>query len=223
MDNDTVASPGRRAFLQVAGAAAGLSALGARHTMAQTGPTNLAHSAEWDLSWLDGLTGRHKQVFDFGGVDGLLHVVGNYLKGAEEVFGLRYPDVNTVVGIASSGFPINANDALWAKYELGKHWEVRDPATGEWAVRNVFAADPPPENWPAEYQVPSLRRRGTIFWQCNNALNGISEWIAGMTKQEVPAVRSELIAGFLPEVKLVPAHTLLIGLTQERGCTYEKL
>jgi hypothetical protein len=180
-------------------------------------------SAEWDLSWLDQLTGQHKQVFDFGKVQGILHVVGNYLKAAEEVFGLKHPDVNTVVGIATSAFPINANDALWAKYELGKHWEVKDPATGEWAVRNVFAADPPPEGWPSESQVPWLRQRGTIFWQCNNALNGVSEWFAEMSNQEVPVVRSELIAGFLPGVKLVPAHTLLIGLTQERGCTYEKL
>jgi len=70
------------------------------------------------------------------------------LKAAEEVFGLQHPDVNTVVGIATSAFPINANDALWAKYELGKHWEVKDPATGEWAARNVFAADPPPAGWP---------------------------------------------------------------------------
>jgi hypothetical protein len=36
-------------------------------------------------------------------------------------------------------------------------------------------------------------------------------------------VRAELIAGFNPGVRLIPAHTMLLGLAQERGCTYEQL
>jgi hypothetical protein len=42
------------------------------------------------------------------------------------------------------------------------------------------------------------------------------------TKQTFEAVRAELVAGLLPGVKLIPAHTMLIGLAQEHGCTYEK-
>lgn len=42
--------------------------------------------------------------------------------------------------------------------------------------------------------------------------------------QMAPAtVRAELIAGLLPGVYLVPAHTMAIGLSQEHGCTYEAL
>ena len=37
------------------------------------------------------------------------------------------------------------------------------------------------------------------------------------------SVRAELIAGFVPGVKLVPAHTLLVGLVQERGFTYQRV
>jgi hypothetical protein len=36
-------------------------------------------------------------------------------------------------------------------------------------------------------------------------------------------VRADLVAGLNPGVKLVPAHTLLVGLAQERGFTYEKV
>jgi len=36
-------------------------------------------------------------------------------------------------------------------------------------------------------------------------------------------VRAELIAGFNPGVRLVPAHTMALGLAQEHGCTDERL
>ena len=41
--------------------------------------------------------------------------------------------------------------------------------------------------------------------------------------QTVEAVRAELIAGFNPGVRLVPAHTMALGLAQEHGCTDERL
>lgn len=66
-------------------------------------------------------------------------------------------------------------------------------------------------------------KRGTIFWQCNNALNGVVQMLADAMKLEVPAVRAELVAGLMPGVHLVPAHTMALGLVQERGCTYEKM
>ena len=36
-------------------------------------------------------------------------------------------------------------------------------------------------------------------------------------------IRAELLAGLNPCVKLVPAHTMLLGLAQEHGCTYEQI
>jgi len=80
----------------------------------------LPASDTWDLSWLDQFTGRHKQVFAIGALrDRLpLHVVVNYLDAHREVFGLAYPDINTVVGIARQAFPINAQDTLWTYEQL---------------------------------------------------------------------------------------------------------
>jgi hypothetical protein len=36
-------------------------------------------------------------------------------------------------------------------------------------------------------------------------------------------VREELIAGLNPGVKLVPAHTMVLGLAQARGRAYEQI
>jgi hypothetical protein len=54
-------------------------------------------------------------------------------------------------------------------------------------------------------------------------LNGVTQMIATDLKLEIPALKAELVAGLNPGVHLVPAHTMALGLVQERGCAYEKI
>jgi hypothetical protein len=212
----------RRSFLSAVGALAGLAVLDPRLAAALPGPAG-RQGQEWDFSWLDRLTGKHKQVFDLGSTERALRVVANYLDAFRDHFRVEPPEVNTVVGIAGSAFPINAGDALWVKYALGEKWEIRDPETDTWAVRNVFTLSPPPKGFRASDTVQALQARGAIFWQCNNALAGLAQRFAAETGAPAPEIHRELAAGLLPGVIVVPAHTMLIGLTQERGCTYERL
>jgi hypothetical protein len=213
----------RRSFLSTLASLTGLAALDAARPAALAAATPLPAGGPWDLAWLDDLRGKHKQVFAIGELKGHypLHVVVNWLDAHQEVFGLTGRDLNAVVGIAGS-FPINAADALWATYELGRLWEVKDPDTGAWARRNVYL-DRMPAPAGKVVGVRPLQARGAIFWQCNNALNGVARQLAGEFKRPVDEVRAELIAGLNPGVKLVPAHTMLLGLAQERGCTYEQV
>jgi hypothetical protein len=205
--------------------------------LALVAPTELAFAepadsarASWDLSWLDSLKGKHKQVFDLGSSDlserdvvtgdTPLRVPRNYLNAHKEVYNLEYPKINTIVGIAFSAFPMNATDDIWRKYSLGEKWKIKDSSTGTWAVRNLFSNPTAPLD-DKGVTLEALRKRGTIFWQCNNALNGAVQILAAAMKMEVPKVREELVAGLMPGVRLVPAHTMALGLVQERGCTYE--
>jgi len=212
----------RRTFLGALGALGALSALPPAQAAAAAGQQQ---ARGWDLSWLDRLTGKHKQVFDIGPINvpvSPLRVVSNYFVGFDQVLGLRAPDVQAVIGIAGSGFPINASDAVWAKYRLGERWEIRDPATGQFAARNVYRERP--AGHPEEgHTVRSLQERGAIFWMCNNALTGLVQRFSAEDGLPATAVRAELVAGLLPGVIIVPAHTMFLGLVQERGCTYEKL
>jgi len=50
----------------------------------------------------------------------------------------------------------------------------------------------------------------------------VTRQLAQQTGKSPADVRADLVAGLNPGVKLVPAHTLLVGLVQERGFTYEK-
>lgn len=191
-------------------------------------------ASPWDLSWMDQLKGKHKQIFDLGNRkvggpdvdvvagDTPLRVTRNWLNAHKEVYGLEYPNLNAIIGITSDAFPMNATDAIWMKYSLGEKWKIKDSTTGAWAVRNVFA-DPTAQFTDKGVSVQNLVKRGVVFWQCNNALNGVVSMLAGAMKLEVPAVREEIVAGLMPGVHLVPAHTMALGLVQERGCTYESI
>ncbi|MBK5187226.1 MAG: hypothetical protein JJD97_03215 [Gemmatimonadaceae bacterium] len=219
----TESSSARRNFLAALATAAGASAFapllsGSRLEAAE------APAAPWDLSWLDQLKGKHRQVFEVGkleDVPGPLHTVANYLDAWRDVFHLEYPEVNTVVGIAGSGFPINAGDAIWAKYKLADKWRISDGAGKQGPTHNVYLDAPASD--PKRASVTGLQARGTIFWQCNNALKFIARELALASHETVDNVYAELVAGLNPGVRLVPANTMLIGLAQEHGCAYESV
>ena len=65
--------------------------------------------------------------------------------------------------------------------------------------------------------------RGTIFWQCNIALNAISQQLAQARGLSSADVRADLLAGLNPGVRLVPSHVMAMGLVQEHGATYVKI
>ena len=211
----------RRKFLAAVAAAAGATALGPwfldRRVEAAASPR-----APWDLAWLEQMRGKHRQAFEVGkleDVPGPLHVVANYLGAWRDVYKLEYPEVNTVVSIAGSGFPINAGDAIWAKYKLADKWRLSDGAGKEGTSHNVFLN--PPANDVKRASVKGLQERGTIFTQCNNALKAISRELALASHEPSEKVYEELLAGLNPGVRLVPANTMLVGLAQEHGCAYE--
>ena len=220
--------PTRRSFVSLLGALSATAAVRPTDAFATSLPATADPSSgpePWDLSWLDTLRGRHRQVFDCGPFQAdlpPLRVVANWLDAHRSVYRLEHPKVNAVVAIAGSAFPINASDALWAKYPIGEQWKLNDPATGEPSRRNLYA-DPPADSPLARMSVKALQARGAIFWQCNNALLAVADRLARATGQEPGPTYAELRAGLNPGVRLVPAHTMLIGLVQERKCAYEKL
>ena len=176
-------------------------------------PSGSAPEGPWDFSWIDKLNGTYRMVFDCGEAgDDPLRVVRAYLNGFRDVMGLEHPIVNAVVGIAGRSFPINANDALWAKYKLGERWKIPPGADGKPPVTNVYAQ-----------AAAELKARGAVFWMCNNALNRVAGMFASETSRPVDEVRAELVAGLMPGVIIVPAHTMLLGMVQHHGLSYEKL
>jgi hypothetical protein len=210
----------RRSFISIVASLAGFAALEESVEGAAQSPERTA--VQWDLAWLEQFKGKHKQVYDYGSFDLAadsrpLRFVRNYLDTYRDVFGSQFPDINTAVGISRAVFPVNASDGIWQKYRLGERWKIIDPATKQPAVRNIFLGDSA-----GDASVKALQARGTVFWQCNVALGGVVQELAQAMQIPAQEVRNELIAGFNPGVRLVPAHVMALGIAQEHGFTYMK-
>jgi hypothetical protein len=206
----------RRSFISAVASVAGLAV-----ARVSAGQQPAAPSGNFDLTWIDEMKGKHKQVYDLGGLDLAeeprpLRFARNFLDTFHDVFHLDPPDINTAVGISGAAFPMNASDRLWAKYKLGERSKIIDPMTKQPAVRNIFYDDGSPVS------VKALQARGTIFWQCNVALGAVAQQLATAFQMPVGDVRADLIAGLGPGVHLVPSHVMALGLTQEHGFTYMK-
>jgi hypothetical protein len=211
----------RRSFVSLMSGLAGITAMQAVGSAAAA-QTPAASAQNWDLRWIDDLKGgQHKQVFDMADADPAgepppLRLPRNYMDAMRDVYNLEFPAIRTVVGISGRAFPVNASDRLWEKYALGERSKIIDPVTKQPAVRNVFMDD-------RTLGVKALQARGTIFWQCAIALNGVAQQLAAARKLPVAEVRSDLLAGLNPGVRVVPSHVMAIGLVQERGATYVKI
>lgn len=175
----------------------------------------------WDNSWLDQLTAKHKQVFDISAYEdgGGLFYAKNYFNAHRDAFGTVYPDVQAVLGIHGPAYPIVFSDAVWAKFHLGKRGKIKDPRTRAWAVRNVLWQPREAEEM-YEYSVNALQARGAKFIFCNNVLRRLTRTLALETGTSFDAMRAELIAGLLPNVTVVPAMVVALGMAQEHGCAY---
>jgi hypothetical protein len=213
-------SNSRRTFLSAVASVAGLAA--AEASAAQDSrPPAASLSGRFDLSWLDQMRGKHKQLYDLGSVDlsaepRPLRFARNFLDTFRDEFRLEFPEINTAVGISGPAFPMNATDRLWAKYKLGERSKIVDPATKQPAVRNIFYDDG------TEISVKAMQARGAVFWQCNVALGVVAQQLATAFQMPVADVRSDLVAGLNPGVRLMPSHVMALALAQERGFTYMK-
>jgi len=209
---------GRRSFITMLSSFAGIAAIPGVATQAGA---QVPGPQTWDLGWIDELKGQHKQVFDMADADPAsepppLRLPRNYLDAFRDVYRLEFPEVRPVVGISGHSFPVNASDRLWEKYALGQRGKIIDPVTKQPAVRNIFLDD-------TTLGVKALQARGTIFWQCAIALNGVAQQLAAARNLPVAEVRADLLSGLNPGVRVVPSHVMALGLVQEHGATYVKI
>ena len=210
----------RRSFISIVASLAGLAVAPVSGEQQPRGQSAAA-SGDFDMAWLDQMKGKHKQLYDLGGLELAddprpLRFARNFLDTFRDVYRLEYPGINTAVGISGPAFPMNTSDRLWAKYKLGERSKIIDPMTKQPAVRNIFYDDG------SDTSMKALQARGAVFWQCNVALGGVAQQLATAFQMPVAEVRADLITGLNPGVRLMPSHVMALALAQERGFTYMK-
>jgi len=185
-----------------------------------SGPHDLRMRAPWNDSWLQKLTGKHKQFFDaVTSNDSFpLAFAANFLNLNHEAYGLEDKDLTAVVGLRHFAMPMSLPDELWDKYKIGESLQIKDPSTGGPATRNPFiyangVALPGSD-------IPTLSKRGVIFTVCNVALTVLSGNFAKNAGVSKDAAKAEWTQKLLPGMTLVPVGVMAVNLAQEHGCTY---
>jgi intracellular sulfur oxidation DsrE/DsrF family protein len=230
---DDELGPNRRRFLvKVAGAstvlaAAAVADAASAQKLAPAHPAMAASAhGEWNLRWVERVAAaKHKAVFDSPEIAGGTALANAFfcLRDYASVYQASDADMGVVVVVRHFGIPLVFGDASWSRFKLGEMAKVKDPVTGEDALRNPFLHPKPGDKTMlpiAGAEVDTLIGRGVVFLCCNEALKHFAETIAKTASITGEEARQALTASLVPGALLVPSG--IFGLTRagEAGCHY---
>jgi len=173
-------------------------------------------------SWLDPLTGKHRQIFDVlspekAGIGTAF--ARNFLNANNDGYGLSDSEVNVVVSFRHMAFAMGLNDAMWSKYRLGEALGYDDPNTKAPAVRNTSAGSPD-DTRKGSSSLAALHSRGAVFTVCGMAMAFYGGEVARKTGANVPAVMADFRANLVPGAVEVVAGVIAVNRAQEHGLSY---
>jgi len=224
MSDEILTSSPRRSFL--ARLAAGTTALGlsailpatacaAEKTAADASDSTSTEPSQWPGT----IKTKHKMLVDAFAINEGFPLAFAY------TFMLPYGPANpspatAVVVLRHAGFPIALNDAVWAKYKIGKAMNVIDPATKAPSDHNPFFNAKPGSLPLDDMAVDKLMARGTMFGACNVALHFLSAKFASAGGVTPDVALKEWTAGIIPGITIIPSGTWGVNRAQELGCSY---
>lgn len=217
--SDVAAS--RRSFVARAAAMMGVAALGPSVPSVARGMAidNAAAPRDELEPWLVALNGKHKQLF---------HAHDKWTKGMEyakrwlelysKEYGVPANMVNSVLAAHGKTGMTTYSDAVWDKYDVGTRFDVKDPATGQPARRNVFLAYNEKDDAPG---LMDAMKAGVVVLSCRTAMRGFAKSLADEHKfGSADEIERDLTSSLIPGVVMVPTMVIAIGKAQERGCSY---
>jgi hypothetical protein len=193
--------------------------------------------SEWDASAFQALanaSARIKQVFDIRAIaeGAFLNNIKNCLNGLHFGFGIAVDQIQIVAALHGAANLLNFDDYVWKKYKLGDWQNVRDPQSGNAAIRNIFYPSSvaksgrypsdDPNNEMSVYQdrsIQALQARGVRLLCCQTATEEQARVLVkhlGLNEPAEEVVR-DMLAHTLPGVLVVPAMVAAIAVLQTEG------
>lgn len=226
----------RRSF--VSSAAAGMTALGLFSGSIPVAEGQLVWKAsEWKLADFHKLVNhpaRIKQAYDVAqiGEGKFLNNIKNSLNGLQFGFDIPKDQIKIVAAMHGPANMLNYDDYVWKKYGIGEWLNVKDPATGEPAERNLFhpaanraangtgGSDLDDEN--SIYQkksIQDLQSRGVQFLSCHTATEEQARVLVHRNKlsQSPEEIVEDMLAHTVPGVLVVASMVGAIAILQAEG------
>ncbi len=186
-----------------------------------------ARTAMQGEDWMKALTAPHRTVFDTAAHKNgkPLTQLKNHLDAWRDAFKTPERDVNIVVGIHGDAPSFLLTDALWERFKIGKQYDITDGATKAYAVRNVFTAAHAATGGLVnnEQTIEALQQRGVRFTICMNTIAGMTKLLVANEMGASDEIRTAIMNGLLPGVRIVPAMNVMLTQLQELGVKYQKL
>lgn len=212
----------RRDFLRKASLIAAGS-VAASPLLAQGDTPPPAVSSEWDMSWTERVTGRHKMCFDAHQIsEGVcLHQARSFLAGYNAVYGLTDADLSVVLVIRHAAIPMALGDELWSDGNFAEESSLKDPSSGEPARRNPFTnVDPGSAHaltWP-DGTLDRLIARGVIVLACDLAMRNVAGRVARWRSIPRQDALELIYANVLPGITRMPTGVFATSHAQSLGC-----
>ena len=208
----------RRGFLgRIAAAAAAVGMSGAVPSSLAAETTTPDTSADAALdAWFGRIKGKHRVVFDTPEPNNGMAAV--WPRVYLDTMKATYPgDATAVIILRHAGIPLAMSDALWAKYNFGEMFNIKEGDAP--AKRNIYAKI---TNLPLPgLGISELIGSGQVLvGACDVALTVYSAGAAQKMGMAADAVKKEWVAGLLPGVQVVPSGVLGVAHAQELGCNY---
>ena len=176
---------------------------------------------------LMGRAARYRQVYDITIINQgvFLNNIKNSLNGFQFSYGAAPEEINIVAALHGSANLLNFDDAMWTKYRLGEYADVKDPATGAPAKRNIFhlskadSNNRNPDDERSIYQdhsIQGLQKRGVQFLICHTATEEQARKL--IQRFHLPSkpeeIVNDLLAHKLPGSQVVPSMVAAVAILQ---------
>lgn len=184
-----------------------------------------ASSGEWDLTWVNRLTGKHKATFDCAEVESGYGVwraaawAGQYM----QFMGAAATDLSPVVILRHNAIALAMDQAFWDKYGIGKMKSVTHPVTQQPTDKNPALLSGDADGVPAPFDAAALQKqieRGVVALACNLALEDCVQLVVKTDKVSPEDARKTAIAHMVPGVILQPSGVFAAVRAQEAGSSY---
>lgn len=215
----------RRDFLGVLGATALLPTLAPSpaHSVGRTTSEPIGSAADWDMSWVERITGSHRAVFDAPELSNGVPVLRAAMWPAQcrEVYGATDNLTSTVLVVRHHAIVYAMDDATWDRFDLAKANDLSLFAgavpAGNPMLRARADVPAPLRNFTLE----AFQASGGIVLGCNMAFDIVVVPLFAKASGATPAAaREEALSHLLPGVILMPSGFFAAAAAQEAGCQF---
>lgn len=186
----------------------------------------LARAGEWDLSWANRVTAKHRACFDCTETESGYGVwranawAGQYAA----VLGAAPADISTVIVLRHNAIVLAMQQGFWDKYNIGETKQVKHPLTEQVTKSNPALLDEK-DGVPAPFNMAALHKqiaRGAIALACDLALQDCVTLIKNKEKVSAEEARKQAIGWLVQGVILQPSGVFATVRAQQAGCAYVK-